>query len=230
MSSLRRLTLLWRTYTPVEEAILAAVVEALAHEPGELMQGQIRAINKVQRTLEWTEINFYCIRLGKVRWPETVAFLNKGEFKLATIDYELAGRPFRTELWAISGHIFSFITRPSLKASWAEKPLRVEVTLEGDPSSPIDTRPDVLPYLPKSFLAMAQAHSLPGQIHDWNVPKPNETHIVHLPEGDFVFLASRDGGEYLLAPMTPGNNQIYYLDESSSLTPVGEDLLQAMNR
>lgn len=230
MPAIRHLTLLWKTYTPVEETILLAIAEALPIGSRKLMLSQMRATNKVQRTLDWTEINFYCMRSGKVRWPPEVAFPNSGEFKLATVKYRLASRPFQTTLWAVSGHMFSFVTRPSPKSYCFDRPTEITVILLGDSAAPAGTGPEVMALLPKSFLRFAQNESLPGEIHGWHVPKPSEAHIVHLPEGDFVFLAERDGSEYLLAPTKPGDNRIYHWAESSRLTPVGEDFAQAIGR
>jgi len=52
MSLLQHLTLLWRTFTPVEQSVLGAVVGALAPTPKTLMQRQLASINRVQRLLD----------------------------------------------------------------------------------------------------------------------------------------------------------------------------------
>jgi hypothetical protein len=110
-----RLSLLWRRFTPIEESILAEVEHVLPAACREKFVKQRRAINKVQRILDWTEINFYSMRDGTVNWEPSIAFRNRGEVELAEVRFSIGRRDFHSTIWAISGHVFSLVTRPSIK-------------------------------------------------------------------------------------------------------------------
>jgi len=55
---------------PFESSILNGVGAALPESMSGAYTSQLRNINKVQRLLDWNEIEFYCMRFFKVRWPE----------------------------------------------------------------------------------------------------------------------------------------------------------------
>lgn len=65
-----------------EEVVLAAVGERLPEADRPRYLAQLRCINKVQRNLEWNQIEFYCMRFFKVRWPDEALFENRAEFVL----------------------------------------------------------------------------------------------------------------------------------------------------
>jgi hypothetical protein len=51
--------------TAVESAVLHSIVAALPERSSSICAAQVAAINKVQRYLDWTEINFYRLVAGK---------------------------------------------------------------------------------------------------------------------------------------------------------------------
>ena len=55
-------------FLPFEAKIFEAIARALPSGPSELMSKQLAVVNKVQRLLEWNEIEFYCMRWFRVRW------------------------------------------------------------------------------------------------------------------------------------------------------------------
>jgi hypothetical protein len=139
---IRRLTLLWRTFTPVERAILDAVAEAMPPSSRALIRRQIESINFVQRLLDWTAVNLYCRRRGKIAWSAEACFVNDGELELASADYKVSGKNFRTTIWRVGGHIFSLVTRPSIKPYGFEEPTDMTVEIVGDPGVPGPRSPD----------------------------------------------------------------------------------------
>jgi hypothetical protein len=96
----QRLSLRWRTFTPVEERVLAAVASALPPTSAELLRAQIACITSVQRILDWTEINFYARKRGRTRWPEASLFPDRREFQLAAATYRIRSTRFRSTLIA----------------------------------------------------------------------------------------------------------------------------------
>lgn len=100
---------------PFERAILAELGAALPPGVKESYSAQLRCINKVQRLLDWNEIEFYCMRFFRVRWPEQYLFLNKDEFILGT--GEIGGDSLTADIavWAVGGHVFSIESESPLK-------------------------------------------------------------------------------------------------------------------
>ena len=77
---------------------------------------QIAAINRIQRILNWQEIDFYCMRFPRrVVWNPIVLFPNRSEFTLASITYSTGGISLETTLESVSGHIFSLETETALR-------------------------------------------------------------------------------------------------------------------
>ena len=208
-SIFRRLTLHWRTFTPVERIILDAVAESVPVEMQPKIRRQIESINLVQRILDWTEINLYCDHLGKVRWPAEAKFDNDGEFELAKASYSVAGRDFETTIWCVGGHIFSLITRPSIKPYCFADVSDMSVRIIGDPRAAGPGSPDLTQFHPESYLSFVEDRSTDAPINGWWVRKPGDTHVVHVAAGDFVVLAERDRSEWLLSRKDSSANSIY---------------------
>jgi hypothetical protein len=113
---------------PFESCILNAVAAALGAEWKTLYASQLACINKVQRLLKWNEIEFYCMRLFKVRWPESVLFENRGEFALASGVLQANALQATVSVFAVNGHVFSLESCSSLKAFRACKQLQFTVS------------------------------------------------------------------------------------------------------
>jgi hypothetical protein len=107
---LKRCSPLLTTFTPVEERLLGEISNALSEHIGQVYRKQTQSINKVQRDLDWTEINFYYFRKGKPDWGSVRQFRRIDEFTLASVGYRIKGIDFKTTLKGVSGHIFSLIT------------------------------------------------------------------------------------------------------------------------
>jgi hypothetical protein len=207
-STLRRVTLLWRTYSPVEQSILNAVALALPPDQQDKIQRQIASVNRVQRILDWTEINLYCARRGKVAWPIDALFKNEGEFELAKVSYSTGGATFETIVWCVGGHVFSLVTRPSIKSHCFGAASNLVVAIIGDTDAVGPKHLDLAKYLPESYVSFVENQSLDAPVNGWLVSPPDDTHLVHFAGGDFVVLAERDRSEWLLAAKITGTNQI----------------------
>ncbi len=208
---LRRLRLLLRTFTPVEEQILQLVGDTLPDDHRSLFYSQVKSINKVQRTLDWTEINFYCMEFGKVRWNPNLLFPNRAEFEIGTVDYRIKGVRFATNLSAVGGHIFSLVTRPNIKPYCLDRIDEVEaVTITGDPGdrmSGIDINVD---FPPNEFLQYIESAESP-EVQGWHILTLPEVYRVPLPAGDFLILGVRQGEEYLMTPDKPEDSGVYFI-------------------
>jgi hypothetical protein len=207
---LRRLSLLFRTFTPVEEAVLAAVANALPESSAESFRQQVACINKVQRTLDWTEICFYSTRGGRVRWPEAVLFPNRGDFQLAIVEYRIGSTRYRTMLHAVAGHIFSFVTRPPIKEASFGRVEDLAVVAVGDPLTPAAGDQSHQRFLPSSYLAWWQTARGAHEHNAWLVLEPDKTYVVHLSADDYVVLAERAGEEWLVVPEREGDGYIHH--------------------
>jgi hypothetical protein len=111
------------------------------------------------------------------------------------VKYVAGGKAFSTSLWSVKGHVFSFVTRPSIKAHCFALVSNLVVTLTGDPEAALVSRLDLSEFLPKSYLRFLDSHADNDAVNGWHIAPPGETHLVHLAAGDFVVLADREGAE-----------------------------------
>jgi hypothetical protein len=100
---------------PFENVILSKVGSSLSLEQSAQFAAQVAHINKVQRLLEWNEIEFYCIRWFEVRWPTESLFQNHGEFVLGSGTLRAPGISAPVSVWAVGGHVFSIESEVPLK-------------------------------------------------------------------------------------------------------------------
>jgi hypothetical protein len=147
---------------------------------------------------------------------------------LATVKYLAGDQNFRTAIWSVSGVVFSLVTRPSVKAHSFDAVSNVTVTLAGDPQQPGPKSPDLAEYLPESFLRFWKSNTIGQTVSGWDILQPGETYLIHLSEGDYVVLASRGGAEWLLAPRTPGNNEIHHFLTDGEPAIAGDDFTRAV--
>jgi hypothetical protein len=102
-------------FLPFELAILEAVGQVLPAALAGQLARQVAAVNKVQRLLEWHEIELYCMRWFKVRWPEAVLFPRKDEHSLAQVECLFGSTLVPITVWAVAGHVFSLESPIGLK-------------------------------------------------------------------------------------------------------------------
>ena len=159
---LQRLTLVWRKFTPLEERLIEATQTVLSKESIVLFDKQLKRINKAQRVLDWTEICFYSMKLWKVSWLYEISFPNRDELVLARIRFK-AGNParqFRTMVYAVNGHFFSFVTRPSPKAVAFARVVTILQAESGDD-------PMKIPDIKVEKKPVPSTNPLPELLQDW---------------------------------------------------------------
>ena len=101
---------------PFEQTILRTVEAVLPPEQRAKYSEQVAHINKVQRLLEWNEIEFYCKRWFKIQWPPDLLFGNRSEFELGSGTLTASGASARVKVWSVGGHVFSIESHKPLKA------------------------------------------------------------------------------------------------------------------
>ena len=97
-------------FTPLEKTILSVVREKLTGEMAELWDKQLLLINQIQRYPTGTEVNLYPIYKGEISFSNEVAFPNKRDFCIATLDiFSRVNNniKIRARVWSIGGHVFS---------------------------------------------------------------------------------------------------------------------------
>jgi hypothetical protein len=207
---LKRLSLLLRTFTPVEERLLDEIYKALPEHIRGVYLEQTQSINKVQRYLDWTEINFYHFREGKSDWGSVQRFRRTDEFTLASVGYRIKGIDFETRLKGVSGHIFSLITRPSIKQCSFEEIAAIHyVRIHNDPKLLSSTEIPARDKLPPEYLEHIEKEGI-YSIGGWNILEPKEVYQISLSTGDFLILAEKQGEEYLMTRDNLWDQGIYY--------------------
>jgi hypothetical protein len=219
---LRPIRLLFRTFTPVEIAVLDSVVAALPAAAAATCKEQVASITKVQRHLEWTEINFYRITHGRPDWTGVPLFPDRGEFALSQSKYTIDGHRFTTRIMCVAGHIFSFVTRPSIKKYCFGSLNDIQTIVFTDPTQGHTERTVNLPRTFTDWHAMHQPER-----NGWSVLPFAETYTVHLADADYMVLAAR-GGEFLLSQIGDETETIYYASTTCSARSVGQSLVEAM--
>ena len=102
------LRMLFTRWTPWEQSIQAAILSASPISTQQILAAQFDSINKVQRIVKWSEIDFYVMREGKVNWSDIPTFTNKDDFLLAKTVTETPLKAIHTYVHCTKGHIFSF--------------------------------------------------------------------------------------------------------------------------
>lgn len=118
VSFLKRFFGLPRKPSSVESAILDSVRRELRESEARLWNAQIAAINKVHRSPDGKEVNFWAIRRGRVDWPKELCFDRPEEFKIAVVDVSANGGALklRGRVWCVHGHLFSIEYKTSFRA------------------------------------------------------------------------------------------------------------------
>jgi hypothetical protein len=110
---------------PFESQLLAAVEDVVPREWRPLLLQQVSCINHVQRPLDWKEIEFYCKKWFRTRWPEHVLFPERGEVRLAECDCAFGPRTSHITVWAVNGHVFSLESAQGMSGLSISGPLRI---------------------------------------------------------------------------------------------------------
>lgn len=121
----------------IESIVFDAVKVNLRASDSELLDRQLKAINRVHRSPDSREVNLFVIRKGESAFPPELCFRNKSEFKIAVVDINATnGATLRARVWCVNGHVFSieYKTSPSEFEETAAGEWRIECHIENCPS------------------------------------------------------------------------------------------------
>ena len=214
-NQIRRISLLWRRFTPLEEFLLAALQRELPEQPRRINQRRIDLINRVRRPLEWTEIMFYQVRDGKPVRDQQAMFPCRSpeEIVLAKIQFSPArvSQVYKSEIHAVSGHMFSIDTRPSPKSiAFCREYELMSVKLVDDPM--LEFPPTLLERLRKRL--PPDYEELAGRsLSRWRVFDPSDIHRVPLGNANYLLLAESEDGtaEFLGVRASGKSKEVYHL-------------------
>ncbi len=208
----QRLSLLWKRYTPLEEQLIAAMRTALSEPARFIYDAQVAAISKVQRLVQWNEIDVY-LKNNRLRLP---LFTCKDEINIAEVRFSAKGQMYKATLGCIAGRVFDFQIHPSPKsiafARWDAAPT---VTLLDDPlrlSADSKVAKLILP-LWKNYLA-AHGKDCPA---NWALFDEHSAYRVVLEQGEFLLLAESDDDQRILQRIDPASNKLYYLESHDGI-------------
>jgi hypothetical protein len=232
LNLIRRLSLLWRRFTPLEEFLLGVLQQHLPEGPKQINQGRIDLINHVVRYLQWTDIQFYQMRKGKAVVDEGPLFpcRSKQQIVLAEIRFSPAGtaKVWTSRIYAVCGHMFSIVTSPSPKPISFSSPFTLKgVQLVDDPMQelPATLMERRRKRLPPDFEELA-GQSIPG----WDVFQSSQVYSVALDEGEYLLLAERGGHAAFLGVRMEGkSNDVWLLSHDDRKTrKAGATLKEAL--
>jgi hypothetical protein len=228
---IRRLSLLWKRFSPLEERLLAAVRTVLPVDALQSFDAQVAAINRVQRLPpSWSEIDFYRIRGGKPDWAGISMFPCTDEFRLANVAFRVHGKRYKATLHCIGGHIFDFAITPGARGvsfdQWDAKPGAV---LLADPlrAATGERKVENLPVEWQTFLA---EHSSTPPI-GWELHDGRSAYRVALDDGQYLVLAAREGDEFILQRLEPPAAHLFHVVHHDSVPePLQRELKAVMGR
>ncbi len=120
---------------PCERLILSQVGAALPRKLRGPYNEQLQLINKVQRLLDWHEVEFYRMHWFRVNWPPSVLFDNRSEFVLGSGLLSAGALAASVTVWAVDGHVFSLEADSPLKAFRDLAPDALHFTLGQPPET-----------------------------------------------------------------------------------------------
>ena len=117
IGKLKTLFLSSAALSPLERSICDAAASTLPANLAELWKKQLNAINRIHRSPDKREVNFFVIRKGQSNFPDELCFKNRSEFKIAVVDLKASGNKanLRARLWCVHGHFFSIEYKTSFR-------------------------------------------------------------------------------------------------------------------
>jgi hypothetical protein len=110
-------------WTPWEERLLASLTERLGHKHREVLRKQLEAVVKIQRILDWSEINLY----ANNSWEGVPKFFDDREFSLARASTFVGAKRIQSECFCVKGHFFSIESNAPVKHLAFCHDVRIEV-------------------------------------------------------------------------------------------------------
>lgn len=117
IDSIRRLFGLPIELSALELAIFDSVAHELREGEATLWRAQVAAINRVHRSPDGKEANFWVIRGGRSDFPEELCFERSEVFKIAVVDVsaKTSKDSLRARVWCVDGHLFSIEYKRSFR-------------------------------------------------------------------------------------------------------------------
>jgi len=208
---IRELSLLWKRFSPLEQRLLLAVRQVLPPAAVLTFDAQVAAITRVQRLPpSWSEIDFYCMRRGKVNWLGVPLFPCTDEFRLAEVSFRVRSKGYKATLSNIRGHIFDFAITPGPRGvafePWDTDPI---ARLVSDPlRTPTGRKePEMIPAMWRDFLDRHPGPPPAG----WTFNNEATAYRLALEDGVYLILAERDGSAFILYRVDPPASGLFYL-------------------
>lgn len=204
---IKRLTLFWKRFTPLEAKILSEVQLALSQECGHIFKAQIAAINLVQRHIDWSEVLFYRKKGKRIDWSDILSFPIKKNLRLAKVDFYIDHQSYQATVNCIFGHILSLTFSP------AEKPIafrewdgKCNVELLEDPmdqSAAIGA--ETIPRKWARFLDENRQNDYPG----WQLYDSTQARRISVHGNEMLVLAEGEGDQFIVCFADQPDSDIY---------------------
>ncbi len=112
MNIFQSISLLWKTFTPLEDFLLNQFLSHADDELKNITEHQIKYITKAQRLFDWNEINYYCSK-----FDESFKYPNNDEIVLCVIDFRSKeiNKKYIAKIYAVNGRLFSINVKPGVK-------------------------------------------------------------------------------------------------------------------
>lgn len=121
------LRMIFRRWTPWEEALTRAVLAQVGPKTQEIIRTQLAAVNKIQRIVGWREIDLYVMKGGRVDRSGLPTLFDDREFVLAKTATKVHSQRINTSVCCVGGYLFSFESDKDVKPFAFRKDLVIEV-------------------------------------------------------------------------------------------------------
>jgi hypothetical protein len=202
---------MWKRFSPLETRLMAEVRRVLPPAVHACFDAQVASINRVQRSPpSWSEICYYRMRRGRVNWAGVPLFPCTDELRFAEVRFRAGGRPFKSTLTSIEGHIFDVATTPGPKTvafnEWEQEPT---AKLLGDPLR-APTGMKEAQHLPPSWETFLRRRTSEPR-GTWELHDGATAYSVALDDGEYLVLAERGGDEFILHRVEPPSDGLFHL-------------------
>ena len=210
MNMFQRISLFWRTFTPLEDFLLNQFLRHLQTDARNTTETQINSITKTQRNLNWNEIRFYSRNINQI-----IKYPNTQEIVLANIEFRLkeTKKKWKAKIYSVNGHLFSININPSPKKICFIKDIEIiSLALIDNPMDPLANSNLVKLYslLPEEF------SKFEGQtLNNWNIKRKDAIYGIPTNVGDLFCLAQRDD-EYLCLSIGGKKTKLFYIEDHES--------------
>lgn len=210
MNMFQRISLFWKTFTPLEDFLLNQLLRHLQTDARNTTEIQINSITKTQRYLNWNEISFYSRNPDQI-----IKYPNTQEIVLANIEFKPKGtkKKCNAKIYSVNGRLFSININPSPKKICFLKDFEIiSLALIDNPMDPLANSNLVKLYnlLPEEF------SKFEGKtINNWNIKRKDEIYGVPTNVGDLFCLAQRED-EYLCLSIGDKKTKLFYIEDHES--------------